>query len=384
MPANLCNINIFKNYFRMGKKISGNLPNDVMRLITGNNRSTKEAVTGIQNAFEDAASALKDINKIERQAINRLPHASGETQRRVEELLYEGDVTTLWTKDSLYVNASTEAIIKAEEKLLNGLKQYLPQTENVIISPLGSGQFANGYKCEIFDRNHKKMFSDKAIKVYRDQNLFCSLAEKNKRFAESASDNVLLDIQKKEAERMKKEFGVVFGYKRSADEIIQIANDTLKHSQDFFEACQLKHGAFAEARISKYIQYFTGHKIKPQDGLAIPYMFGLGDTKFCISEFIDKTIKAKKHFNFLRLGLRHTDFNGVTSKNNINGICYDVGGIESMLTSAEFATDKSVIRFIKKLFNYKPEKRREMIKEFESEFGEKVFSDKFIRKVSEK
>ena len=364
------------------RKVTGNIPDDLLKLVIQHNpENKKEAILEIQEAFEKAASALSAVNKAEKQAIYRLPHKNGETQRKVEQLLYNGDVTTLWKKDSLYAQTELESIIQAEENLLNSLKKYLPQAQNVVITPLGSGQFSMGYKCEVFSTEGKKLISDKAIKVYREQPLVSILSEKNQRFTQYAPDEVILDIEKKSTDRLKKVFGITSGFNRSAEEIRKDVNETLENWNNIFEKLKTQHGAMAEANISEYLRYFTGHKIKPKEGLTIPYMFGLGDTKFCVSEFVDTSLNASKKFNFMRLGLHHTDYSGKTSKNSINGICFDMGGVVSLLEGLKFTGNKSIIHFLKKLFTAPPETRLSMIIEFQAQKGEKIFSDKFIKNL---
>ena len=366
------------------RKFTGNIPDDLKAIvISKNNSQNHDVFLELQNVFEKTAAALKDINKAEKQAIYRMPHADGKRQKALEELLWDiSDVSFLWKRDALYKDQETLSILKAEDILLNGLKKYLPDIKNIVITPLGIGQFALGYKCNFLGEKGKKLISDKVFKIYRDDMVMTTFAERNKRFTEVMPDEVLIKIEQQKADYMEKNFGCSYGYNRTPDQLRKIAVDTYNYWKDKQTKLKVEHGAFAEANIAEFLKYFSGHKLKPKDGIVIPYMFGLGDTKFCVSEYISKNMKAAKTFDFLRLGLNHNDFSGLTDKNNINGICYDLGGIVSLLKNIKWSGDKSTIKFVKDLVKVPPKERKTIIQALEKTKGESVFTDKFIKKIN--
>lgn len=93
------------------------------------------------------------------------------------------------------------------------------------------------------------------------------------------------------------------------------------------------HGANAEANTTEYIRYMSGHKISESQGLVLPDMFVLSDNPFSISKFLDGNIHGNK-FNFRRLGLEHSDLSE-NPGNLINGVCIDIGGIETKESLSE-------------------------------------------------
>lgn len=341
----------FQNYEQLvetaARKTTGNLSDDILGLLLqGGKKAKEEGIKGVQTAFENTANILGEINKLETQAINRTP-MSKRTLERIGHFLKKGEIK-FWKHDGLYAEKELETVIKAEETLLRGIKEYIPQAKNVVITPLGCGQFGNAYKCEILGESAQKLLSDKVIKIYRDKALFSAFGDKIISFINS---NALVDTLK-EAIKTEKNPTKVKELQKMLDKlpaVRRLANRMLKQMNTRLKSMETIHGAAAEANITEYLRYFSGHKVKPADGIALPDMFGLGDTKFAISEFIGKETKAAKDFSFERLGLMHSDFKN-NPNNGINGICIDMGGI-TPAAGRELVGNKSGLKILKSLFN---------------------------------
>ena len=131
------NIN-YSNYAEMiqlaDKKNIGNLPSDIISCLLSNNTDKKSAIQGVENLFTDMADILGGINKLEKQAINRM------SLKEILKMIKEQSKSIL-RKDSLYKDSELETIIKAEETCLKQLKKYIPDVDNVIISHIGNGEF---------------------------------------------------------------------------------------------------------------------------------------------------------------------------------------------------------------------------------------------------
>ena len=284
-----------------------------------------------------------------------------------------------WEDDPLYIEKKLETLIKAEETLLNGLKTYLPETHNVVIKPLGSGQFGNAYKIEIFDKDNNKIIADKVIKSYRNQTFLNKIFTKMERFFASYSDEELYkaleEFQSKYGEPIEQNTKQITreripAFKRLLRIIFSTAKNGLNENYKY-------HGVAAEANSSEYLKYFAGHKISYNDGIEIPDMFNLGESPYCISSYIDKVShKASKKFNFERLGLSHQDFD-TNPTNVINGICIDIGGI--MPLDQTITRSKEATRIIKRIKSAPPEERKEIFNSIKSNILSSDNSPKTIK-----
>jgi len=322
-----------KNIFRSGinhetyktivstctRPITGNIPKDLLQLILKKNPNTKkEAIIKAQDAFIDASYFLSNMSKINVQAINR----SQITLENAINILKKDNLASLYI-DKIYNEKSTELILKAEQAMLNKFKTILPTAKNVKITGIGQGAYSDVYRCEIFGADGKKLVTDRVIKCYKSDNSFNrTLFEKiDKIFSQYSDEEIVsyartkgveLDLNKVKEKRKL--------FKDTLENIRLQTSDTDKYMATM-------HGANAEANATEYIRYINGHKISESQGLVLPDMFVLSDNPFSISKFLDGSIHGNK-FNFERLGLNHSDLS-TNPGNLINGVCIDVGGIET-------------------------------------------------------
>ena len=392
MLAGICKLSRLKNFFRAGinysdygkilqnteRKFTGNLPTDVMESIFRlHPENKKEVILGTQSVFEETASVLGNINKLEKQAINRMPSTPRAQERQVYFMI-KNKLNLSWA-DASYKEKELETVIKAEETMLRGLKKYFPEAENVVITPLGSGAFGHGFKCEIFGKGGKKLINDKVFKVYREDNLAVLMAEKNKRWLKTVSDEDLLEHSQRAARMFNKAYpDFQIPLPTSGAEIRKTLNEQYEMVSTCLQDVQKVHGAVAEANTSEYLKFAAGHKISPEDGIAIPYMFGLGSTKFSLAEYIDKTRKATKEFEFGRLGLKHGDFK-LNPGNNFNGICIDMGGVSPL--SEDLMSNDMALKFLKKLFRTSSDSRKQLFEQFKTSVSPKEVSPELISEM---
>ena len=351
----------YSNYEQMisiaKRKASGCLPKDVISCVTSNGVSNKSAEQGVEKILNETVDILGEINKLERQCVNRMNLNT--SKKRYEHFSMKGDLKGFLRLDSLYKEKEIETIIKAEEKFLNGIKKYVPDVQNVIITPIGSGVFGNVYKLQVLNKDGKQIFDDKVLKVYRENTIITHLIRKNKRFMDSLSDEKLVEQHLKEHKMSRNSHSEI-----NASELRQDVQEQL----EFCETCEKEekrfNGAMAEANISEFLRFFTGHKVKPEEGIAIPSYFGLGDTKYAFGEFIGKERKAKRNFDFKRLFVEPTDFENNTG-NGINGICIDMGGIMPITElGKEIFTVKENMRILKSILSSPEDKRKIALEEY--------------------
>lgn len=339
MINNQCQISRLKGYFRnqinypdynilinsAKRKVSGKLPRDIRVLAVKNKNNKHQAVLGIENAFIQCANMLGEINKFRYQCINRTTRTLSRLIRLTKNLSWRERLIT----DKLYLEKETESIIRAEMALLENIKPYIPEAKNVIISILGDGIYGTSYKCNVFDKKGAKIFSDKVMKIfYKNNEQNKILYDKEKRYVDLCSDEQLdkyIELRKKAAKY--NGYSADFPYK-TAQEFREHMESKYKDFMNYTsKEYMMQHSAAAEANVSEYIRFHSGHKlVSTKDGIRIPDFFYLGDTEFSLGEFIENNAKAVKPFDFHKLGLKHTDYDK-NKGNNINSICVDLGGI---------------------------------------------------------
>ncbi len=322
------------------RKASGNLPADVLSCVISKGENKKSAIQGFEKMLNETVDILGEINTVEKQFIENIPN----NLTRLQEVL----ISYLFSPfESIPKEKVRECIIRAEKKLLEGMKKYVPDVQSIIITPIGSGAFGNGYKLQVLEKDGKKIFDDKVLKVYKETSINELIMQRNKRYIDSLSDENLVEYYKK----FDPKISSVAEIRKKLQEQFAQVNDTLKNFQRF-------HGAMAEANIAEFLRFFTGHKLKPEDGLALPSYFGLGKTKFAFGEFISAEQKAKKIFDFNRLFLTHTDFE-YNLGNAVNGICIDIGGISPQSKQVnDIFSNKGYTRILKSILRLPPDKRK--------------------------
>lgn len=307
------------------RPVIGNIPNDLLQLvIKANPNAKKQAILKAQEAYIDASYHLTGMTKINIQAINR----SRISLDSAVKMLKTDNIASFF-KDKNFNRKSSEIISKAEQAMLDKFKTILPTAKNVKITNIGQGAYSDVYKCEIFGADGTKLVADRVLKSYKaDNNFNRVLFEKaNKIFSQYSDEEIVsyamskgvkLDLNKVKEKRKL--------FKDTLESIRAQTSDTNKYMATM-------HGACAEANTTEYIKYMSGHKISENQGLVLPDMFVLSDKPFSISKFLDGNIRGNK-FNFERLGLNHSDL-CENPGNLINGVCIDIGGIETKVSISE-------------------------------------------------
>lgn len=309
------------------RPITGNIPNDLLQLVLKANPSAKKkAILKAQEAYIDASYHLTGMTKINIQAVNR----SKISLDSAVNMLKSDNIALLFT-DKIFNEKSTEIILKAEQAMLDKFKTILPTVKNVKITSIGQGAYSDVYKCEIFGADRKKLVADRVIKSYKPDNCFNrALFEKTNKIFSRYSDEEIVSYAKSK--------GVELDLNK-VKEKRKLFKDTLEiislQTSDTDKYMATMHGAYAEANTAEYIKYMSGHKISENQGLVLPDMFVLSDKPFSISKFLDGNIRGNK-FNFERLGLNHSDL-CENPGNLINGVCIDIGGIETKLSISEIS-----------------------------------------------
>ena len=373
-------ISRFKNIFSHGinysttsemaqfakNKFVGNLPSDLLNIIIKNNPNCKrESIRLIQDTFIDTACILQKCEKLQMQGMRR-NRLSLDNAVKILDNLRKGK--TDFYKDKIYNEKITELTLKAEDMLMRNLKSVLPEVHNVKLTFIGNGSYGDAFKLEVLNKEGQKVVADNVIKTFKsgDDQSKLLIDIINKLFTNYSVDDIVNQAQK-------------MGISLDKCNISALKNQMQEISNSFSaESCaslRRFHGSFAEANATEYIRKFAGHKLDETQGLVLPNMFYLGDTQFSLSKFLDASSKAKREFDFQRLGLIHTD---ESVANRINGVCFDIGGIIPYLRlskmrsfdaifNSNIAGNKTSIKILKRIYNTKPEQREQMLETISKE-----------------
>lgn len=309
------------------RPVIGNIPNDLLQLVLkANPNAKKQAILKAQEAYIDASYHLTGMTKINIQAINRNKISLDSAVK----MLKNDNIATTFT-DKIFNQKSSEIISKAEQAMLDKFKTILPTAKKVKITNIGQGAYSNVYKCEIFDTNGKKLVADRVLKSYKTDNNFNRiLFEKANKILSQYSDEEIV------SHAMSKGVKLDLNEVKEKRKICEYTLESIRaQTSDTNKFIATMHGACAEANTTEYIKYMSGHKISENQGLVLPDMFVLSDKPFCISKFLDGNIRGNK-FNFERLGLNHSDLYE-NPGNLINGVCIDIGGIETKQSLSELS-----------------------------------------------
>lgn len=378
------------------RPVLGNVPKDVLELaIKANPKAKKEAVITIQKAYDEAANILPDIENLETQAINRIrPSVS----KALGLFLNNIGIREL-AKDKIFKEKSVETILRAEESMLKKIKSVLPEVNNVILSPIGSGSYKNIYKLEILNKNNELVCDARVLQIFKKLNSQIQDYEKTYKIFSKFTNQELQNEAKKYGIDIYDIFldGYRMGLKASVDAFHN--PELMQKNRAMFAK---EHGAYAEANISEYIRYMSGHRVSESEGLVLPDMFVLSDNPYAVSKYIGSSHEAKRDFNFCRLGLEHNDllFN---PDNKINGICIDIGGIKPKKPAEEIYSisdsqfvepiksnitgNKDAVRLLKKIHNIVCENQEEFFfnlkKQFESDPDKKKKFQNILKEIEE-
>lgn len=351
------------NYSQYDKIVStakntviGNLPNDMLSLIIKSNPFNKaDSIKTIQGAFDDAVINLSKIDKVEINAMKRFKPSSD----NVVKLFKTQDfyIDEIFQRDLAKITLETERI------LLKKIQPVLSDLASVRISHLGLGAYGNTFRCDFLNSSGEKLINDKVIKIFREYDYSTTYIDTITNVLNRFSIKNIMRTLKKSKINVKKE------QIEQQQKMFTRISEALKSNECEYMA--RIHGANPEANISEFLKFYSGHKVKPSDGLVIPDMFKLGKNSYQISEFVGKTTKATKKYNFERIGLEHSDLS-LNPGNRINGICIDIGGIVP-------STSSSKVELAAQL--QKSGEKVDPSKQFFEVYSSSIIGDKFMTKL---
>jgi len=302
-------------------KTIGKMPKDLLQVVSKGDKAKYSSEIGnyLNQSFKDTVKILKEMETVEKQAFKRVPA----TNSKYLDIVHTAKTTKkpslqdlLKFEDDVFRERQTECLLQAEDLLMKKLSAVIPDLKNVILTPLGEGNFKQAYKLSFEFNTSGKKVAPMVLGVFRDETLSVSIAELNIKFMRNISNKTLADTEQVSINLAKKGRRI---FLRKQHKMLKSAK-----SQNYGK---YGHGAYAEANNTEYLRYMSGHRVTPKDGIVLSDFYCLEeDTPFVISKYIGKSESAEHAFDFASLGLSHEDFN-INPNNDISGICIDLGGI---------------------------------------------------------
>lgn len=301
------------------RPVVGNLPKDLLNLIIKSNPYNKrDAIIEVQNAYIKACNILSERTKLIQQAALRLQI----TEENIISIMFglERQDESVYADKIFNIN-NKQIIENAQRTLLQYLKRVIPSIDNIKLSFIESGTYSDVFKCEVLDKEGKKIISDKVLKCFHDDaDPSIDIDKKCAHFLQNHSTEEIIKNSRKSGQEINFE-----EFDKVKQNLLNYIHSMSKNHLTVSNYTSKMHGAYAEANISEYIRYMSGHKLSYKDGIVLPDMYVLSDKPFAISTYVNSSMRANRLFDFKRLGLYHSDANN--NKNFINGICVDIGGI---------------------------------------------------------
>lgn len=367
-----------QNYNNYGKivssaknKILGNIPKELIQFILKKSPASKsDCIKELQQTFGNLAKQLKSVERAEIDSIKNLSSKEEEMNFLLKRLFPSLDIPEISAQ-------SLKIIEKTNAGLAESFSNVLQTKCGTKLEFLGSGQYGNAYKMELFNEAGQSIMHNRVLKVFKKPSSSVELAVlKRKKIQEllpKYSDSELFEIYKalpqRSTGRMKIKMSDEQKYRRFTE---TMQNNRLKYQQmdledveeDFMQQflfAQSEHGLCAEANNAFRLKHILGHDISKTD-IVDADMFDL-DIGYSISQFSDGLLpKIKSRINFSDLGLVYGD---MKHDNLINGRMIDFGGI---FKSTEALSDNTVLKYYKKIMNRSTKTEQlEMIKRFQEE-----------------
>lgn len=311
-------------------RVIGSVPKDLLFATARNLQKGgyKQTISEINLAYEEASVALKKIEKFERNALESVPVNVKNFKKMKNDTKF---IDFCLNNDKIFEEAQTESLLEAESSLMARLLPAMPDLKNVILTPIGEGNFKRVYKLEFKFANPNKTVAPQAIGVYRETPLSIDASNMQLRFLDNISDEAFAKVTKCSMSNVAQNKA-----ERYAEILEQL--DAVKK----INYGEQGHGAMGEANTAEYIKHRTRHRLKPEDGIVLPDMFCLNDSsQFFVSKYVGKECKAKNPFDYNALGLTYTD--AEINMSSEDDIIRDLGGFVSLTGSKPSAIVGSTI-----------------------------------------
>lgn len=351
----------------------GSLPSEFIKKIKSLDKSDiSTEIKAIQESFAQASQKLDEINILSKKSLEDViaGDEKGQLAKYAEAIRNVAQSKDADHYNNIYiglrnvrwVDKATASKIKDEARniLETAFKKQglIGEKDSIKIKDLGEGMFGHCYKISFFDEDGKKLFTDKVIKVFKNEELekeFMVNAKVLETQVLKKNGDTLskyIEMKAKGANpRQRYIFDEIKYYKKQKESSIQfndgLTTDLIKKMErsqvdaDFYKL-EKQHGAVREANSAAYIKKAMGHSMQNSD-ITPQYLFDIKNN-YALSEFATKTNNLKTT-DFERLGLYSVD--GASDGNYINGKLVDLGG---MIVDDKNIVNDPIVRRINKIF----------------------------------
>lgn len=336
--------------------VIGNLPDDFIKLI-------------VTKFPQDKADKIKEVQNIFAKASEFFRREWKKLDKKLDFFIKEKDIKSILDfLEELNSSNNTERQKAFEKKAGKLLKKhfsdFLPEHTNITIKWLANGSYNDTFLMRFINNKNKDVLSPKVLKIYKYKTELIQKAH-IRTFLEDKEElyNFFLNEIQDSPQTAK-----IY-----ADIMLEEFAEKVKYYQN----TENMHGILAEANSFYYLQKANGKNFK-NSNLAQFYLFDTKN-KYTISDYIEKQNPKLQPFNFTKTGTIHTDWK---SRNIINGVCVDMGGIK--LVTPELS-DPVIRRIVHKICSQKNEKiRQQTIEKYENILLQNIVPDRYkIKKALE-
>ncbi len=329
-------VNSFVEAYPKSKGFAGNLPHEFIANIKKNNASkdVASAINTVKETFSNITNNLRktvhkndyDCNKtiFKRYVFDDFLFA----QARNDEVAMLKAICRGKNEAYKYDLVTDDELKEYNKILTKNLKdtKVLKNSDKAEMCYIGSGAFGHAFKLSFLDKNNKKLFHDKVLKIYK--------SEEDKKYPYKYAFDLMKEYvsQSTEEEYIKKINSI-----KDKKLIDKFEGLDLKENYKFINLADIKnfpclsrqfnisglHGVNAEANAALFIKNAVGSDISVSNMIE-PYCFDLKNN-YAIVEMSDSESKTLKEIKLQNLGIMCFDQH---QNNFINDKLIDYGGIK--------------------------------------------------------
>lgn len=346
----------FKNYGEIvdsaKNHIVGNLPKDM--IVTIKQQHSNQIglkIQEVKDGFSSASEILREYDSLHIENINNLKLSEKETEEIFKAKYYNNYKKISEFSESIqkYLLPKTEKLQEeASKALYSKMSTILPSNAKVKITHAGSGCFGNGFKVEFLDNNGNKLFQDRFLKVYKDNNM---VGEDQIQIETLITNKILSMDDSKLIELACLEPTRVNAFRAHSVEQLNDFKNRIKRRRT---SSLYLHGIAAEANSVTFLKRAVGHNLN-KNNIINPDMFDIKSGYSLAPVSGDSVLqKITSNIDFARYGLKHGDVDSNIA-NTVAGRIVDFGGIQTNKIKLQ---DKTTLKYYKKIMNRVKDKER--------------------------
>ena len=333
----------------------GNMPKEMVKHLKAQGGDTVDIKSATDDFFQALADVSEPLREIEKETLKSIDEI--DVSKYIVEMfaiMQNGNMDDAMDKMNYLFQPPKETIESSEQKASETLTSVLrnikliPQDGTVSLSHIGAGAYGNVFRVSFLDSEGKKIFHDKALKVYKNDKMQAEVMSKMSKkmfdyFKQMSKEDfvkMMTDIYTKTAALIQdsEEDNLVLAPEEAAefygdfhDTILEMPEDGADLAEMFNQMSEMHkdvHGALPEANKAMLINKKLGGRMD-NTNMIKPHMFDLKN-RVCLMEFADDELPAvTKQVDLEKMGLNHADIE-FNKGNTVKGRIIDYGGIMAM------------------------------------------------------